>query len=234
MEENNEIQKIGYYSVIPTSILYNSELKPNQKLLYAMITSLANKEGYCYASNKYLANKLGVGANTVSGWITDLRRKNFIKVEILRNEKQEIIQRKIYINDMPYALNKGYPYTINEEEGILQKSKENNIINNTIPTHTLSKIQYKDRVFLYDYEYQYLIDEYSESKTNKAIEELSLYKKSKGVEYASDYDTIKRWVIARVEEIEIRKNKRKNQNKLKANFEQREYKEGELDYLYDN
>lgn len=76
-------------------------------------------------------------------------------------------------------------------------------------------------MFLYDYEYRNLIEEYGQVKTDKCIEELSLYKKSKGVDYASDYDTIKRWVIDRVEEREKRKSK---ENKIrKANFKQRNY-----------
>ena len=93
-----EKQNIGYYSIIPATILYNKDLKANQKILYAVITSLSNKEGYCFASNKYLADKLNVGANTVSGWITDLRRKNLVQVELIRNDKQEIIQRRIYVH----------------------------------------------------------------------------------------------------------------------------------------
>ena len=38
---------------------------------------------------------------------------------------------------------------------------------------------------------------------------LSLYKKSKGIEYKSDFATIKRWVILRVEEIEQRETRKK-------------------------
>lgn len=74
---------------------------------------------------------------------------------------------------------------------------------------------------MYDYEYENLIEKYGQVKTDKCIEELSLYKKSKGVDYASDYGTIKRWVIDRVEEREKHKSK---ENKIrKANFEQRNY-----------
>ncbi len=47
--EEKQRNKVGYYSVIPSKILYNKELKANEKLLYAMITSLACKEGYCFA-----------------------------------------------------------------------------------------------------------------------------------------------------------------------------------------
>ena len=51
MNENN---KIGYYAIIPSTILFNEKIKSNEKLLYAVITVLSNKEGYCYASNGYL------------------------------------------------------------------------------------------------------------------------------------------------------------------------------------
>lgn len=53
MDKNKEINRIGYYSVIPSTILYNKRLKPNERLLYDCITFLSNIEGFCYESNKY-------------------------------------------------------------------------------------------------------------------------------------------------------------------------------------
>ena len=82
------------------------------------------------ATNRYLAEKLKVKSNTVSSWITDLKRKGFIKVELIRNEKKQIIQRRIYLNDVPYAFYKVDPSNIKMAEDIPFKSKENNIINN--------------------------------------------------------------------------------------------------------
>ena len=128
MKENKE--SIGYYSVIPATVLYNKELKANEKLLYAIITSLACKEGYCFASNKYLAEKLDVNPKTISSWISDLRDKNFVIVELIRNENKQIIQRKIYINDSPYPLNNGYQYQSKNGQAIHQKVEDNNIRNN--------------------------------------------------------------------------------------------------------
>ena len=125
MKENQE--KVGYYSVIPATVLYNKELKANEKLLYAIITSLACKEGYCFASNKYLAEKLDVNPKTISSWISDLKNKNFIVVELIRNENNQIIQRKIYINDVPYPLNNGYQYQSKNGQAIHQNMEDNNI-----------------------------------------------------------------------------------------------------------
>ncbi len=121
---------VGYYSIIPATILYNKELKANEKLLYAIITSLACKEGYCFATNKYLAEKLDVNPKTISSWISDLSKRNFIIVEVIRNENKQIIQRKIYINDVPYPLNIGYQYQSKNGQAIHQKIEDNNIRNN--------------------------------------------------------------------------------------------------------
>ena len=146
MKENKEA--IGYYSVIPATVLYNKELKANEKLLYAIITSLACKEGYCFASNKYLAEKLDVNSKTISSWISDLRDRGFIIVKLIRNENKQIIQRRIYINDMPYSLNNGYQYQSKNGQAIHQNVEDNNIRNN-------NKINNREqRKFLSNYENQ--------------------------------------------------------------------------------
>lgn len=133
MKESQD--NVGYYSIIPATILYNKELKANEKLLYAIITSLACKEGYCFATNKYLAEKLDVNPKTISSWISDLKDRNFIIVELIRNENKQIIQRKIHINDIPYPLNNGYQYQSKNGQAIHQKVEDNNkrssIKNNT-------------------------------------------------------------------------------------------------------
>ncbi len=118
---------VGYYSIIPATILYNKELKANEKLLYAIITSLASKEGYCFATNKYLAEKLGVNPKTISSWISDLQKRKFIIVELIRNENKQIMQRRIYINDAPYPLNNGYMYQSKNGQAIHQNIEDNNI-----------------------------------------------------------------------------------------------------------
>ena len=126
MEEKQK-NKVGYYSIIPSKILYNKELKANEKLLYAMITSLACKEGYCFATNNYFAEELGVHHKTVSSWISNLRDKNYIKVEMVRKENKQIIKRKIYINDVPYPLNNGYLYQSKNGQAIHQNKEDNKI-----------------------------------------------------------------------------------------------------------
>ena len=125
----NEENKIGYYAIIPSTVLFNHELKANEKLLYAVITVLSNKEGYCYASNNYLADLFNSKPHTISNWVSHLNKLKFIHVELIRDEKNEIIQRRIYINDIPYAIKMTYPYVTKKTEGMLQKRQYNNINN---------------------------------------------------------------------------------------------------------
>lgn len=69
-------------------IRYNKNLKFGERLLFGEITALTNKEGYCYAKNKYFADLFDVSQSTISRWISHLTEINTIKVEIIRNEKK--------------------------------------------------------------------------------------------------------------------------------------------------
>ena len=126
MNEDEEI-KNNYYAVIPATVRYNKELKPAEKLLYGEVTALANKMGYCYAQNKYFAELYNVTNTTVSKWLSHLNKLGYINIEIIRNEKKEIVTRHIYINDNPYCQKRQYPYCQKEQYPIVQNDKENNI-----------------------------------------------------------------------------------------------------------
>jgi hypothetical protein len=88
--------KPNYYAIIPSEVRY-SNLKPNAKLLYGEITALSGKLGYCYATNNYFAELYDVSKNTISSWISDLKKLGFITVIVERNAKKQIIKRCIGI-----------------------------------------------------------------------------------------------------------------------------------------
>lgn len=127
----NEDNNTNYYAIIPATIRYNEKLKPNEKLLYGELTALSNKYGYCYAQNRYFANLYRVNNETVSRWLSHLQELGFIRIEIKRNEKKEIIARYIYIVDTAYCQKNQYPYCLKNQEGIDEKVKVN-IINKNI------------------------------------------------------------------------------------------------------
>ena len=78
-----------YYAIIPSDVRY-SKIPPNAKLLYGEITALCNKDGFCWASNKYFSNLYDVADGTISEWIRVLRDNGFITYEIKENNIRKI------------------------------------------------------------------------------------------------------------------------------------------------
>ena len=90
----------SYYATIPAPVRYDKELKPMEKLLYGEISSLSNKWGFCIASNNYFAKLYGVDKATVSRWIGNLEHRGYVKREDIRNEKKQVVQRRVYMKDI--------------------------------------------------------------------------------------------------------------------------------------
>jgi len=111
-----------YYAVIPASVRY-SKLKPNAKLLYGEITALSNKEGYCFATNRYFADLYGVTKNTVSLWVSQLNKLGFVSIELIKKGEQ-ITERRLGI-----IKNDATPNIINNEHNTIKINTTNNISN---------------------------------------------------------------------------------------------------------
>jgi len=124
-------EKPNYYAIIPAEVRYDTELRDKAKLLYGEITSLANKEGYCYASNKYFAELYDVSTTTISTLISELVEKGYIESEIIYKEgTKEILNRYLKIF----------------KEGYLKNFKHNNTSNIIINNN--KKEIYKERNFI--------------------------------------------------------------------------------------
>lgn len=122
-----EKEQPNYYAITPATVRYDNNLKSVEKLLYGEITALANKNGYCYAKNKYFADLYNVTSVSVSRWISHLQELGYIETEIIRNKNKEIVSRNIYIVDTPYYQKNQYPYAHKNTEGINKNVKDNNI-----------------------------------------------------------------------------------------------------------
>ena len=130
------MDKPSYFAILTADVRYDKTLKPLARLLYAEITALCNKEGYCWAGNQYFADLYEVDKNTVSGWIGQLKTRGYITVQLEYKEgTKQILHRYIRINGegihkiIDTSLQKdGYP--INE---IIEVNKTiNNTFNNTV------------------------------------------------------------------------------------------------------
>ena len=194
----------NFYSIIPADLRYDKRLKATEKIFFSEISALTNLHGYCYAGNKYFSNLYGCDIRTIIRWVANLKKFGYIKVKLIRNEQQAITERRIYLRE---SYDEGIDKIVHRGiDNSVRRGTDKNVLDNNINinniTHTRnpknSKINYADKVFLLESEYENLVSEYGADKTNKSIIELDLYKKSKGVEYTSDYDTIKRWVVTSV------------------------------------
>ena len=94
-----KMEKPNYFGILPANVRYDKNLRPMEKILYTEISSLTNKDGYCYATNSYFSKLYEVHKNTVGTWINNLEKQGYIKtVLIYKKGTKEIIERRIYIN----------------------------------------------------------------------------------------------------------------------------------------
>ena len=95
MERNFEPkQQFGLPDIgIPFEILFHPKLTNTEKILYGFIRNLAQSEKGCYASNGWLAGLMGVGTQTISNAIANLKEWEIIIIEDQDNK------RLIYINN---------------------------------------------------------------------------------------------------------------------------------------
>ena len=132
----------AYYSILTADVRYSKELSDFEKLLFSEISALTQKDGYCTASNAWLASLYGKTKETISRCISKLKKLGFIEVVEVRNDKKEVILRKVYL------LTKTSTGIDENAETLLKKTsipidknvKENNTrINNTSRNNTSIK-----------------------------------------------------------------------------------------------
>lgn len=130
------MEQPSYYTITPAPIRY-SDAPPREILMYGEITALSNKYGYCTAGNDYFARLYGKEKETVSGWITDMVKRGWIRRELIM-EGNQVKQRRLYLEPLPVPKKSegvpdknrgGYPKKI--REGTRKNLKENSTSVNT-------------------------------------------------------------------------------------------------------
>ncbi len=124
--KNNESAPKGQFIQVPFTILADKELKTSEKLLYGLIKSYAKQKGYCFATNKHLAEMLGLADNTISGLVTGLKTKGYITTkEVFSNNWSYQSQRWIYLTnkaselELPNTSHAGEP-VLKSDMGVLE------------------------------------------------------------------------------------------------------------------
>ena len=122
----------NFYAILPATVRYDNSLMYKAKLLYAEISALSNKFGFCFAGNKYFADLYGISTRQVITIIQNLEERGYIKVE--RAAKK----RKIRIFDADVVKKTSCEseenFTLEGEENFTHNNTSNNNINNNIYT----------------------------------------------------------------------------------------------------
>lgn len=126
----------NYYAIIPANVRYNKNLKPNEKLLYGEITSLCNQKGFCWASNSYFSELYNVTVQTISSWVSNLKKEGYVMVDFIYKGNTKEIEKRCISLPTPITNNLNTPYE-KTEYPITKKLKGNTTSINT-------KIEYKD------------------------------------------------------------------------------------------
>lgn len=87
----------AYFAIIPASVRYDDQIPANAKLLYGEISALLNADGVCFASNAYFADLYKVSERTITGWISALKKGNYIVVQIDKDETGQVKQRRLHL-----------------------------------------------------------------------------------------------------------------------------------------
>lgn len=121
-------QEASYYAIINARVRYDDRLTANAKLLYGEITALANKNGFCYATNSYFAELYKVTERTIIRLIKQLDDLGYISVRLTGNPTNGIAYgRRIYIDSSAAA--------IFDKETLTKMSPPDNFV-----TETLTKL----------------------------------------------------------------------------------------------
>lgn len=113
-----------YYAILTADVRYCPDLSPQEKLLFAEITALSNKDGFCIAGNPYFSKLYSLTDVTISRQIKHLEELGFIKVTYdkigAKIARRYITTINKNDNGNPVTINKNVNRTINKNV------KENN------------------------------------------------------------------------------------------------------------
>ena len=94
-ESDKTVKRSNWDSLLPAAVRYDSRLKGEAKVLYSEILLLSSQKGYCYATDKYLAESYSSSQRSINRHIASLKNLGYIKIETERKGKR-VTERRIY------------------------------------------------------------------------------------------------------------------------------------------
>lgn len=130
----------SYWAILTSSVLFDPELSSEDKILFAHISVLTKREGFCFANNSYFGSEkvMNCAKETISRRISKLEKRGHIKTQIIYAEDGKTIeQRRIYIitlgayisTPIDTEINRGTDRTINTPIDASVKDNINKALN---------------------------------------------------------------------------------------------------------
>lgn len=95
------------WAILPPPVRYDPDLAPNAKLLYAEIAAKTNILGYCWAKNRFFAEMLHLGEESVRQLVKALEQKGYITIDY-DPRRANSDRRRIYLT--AESLTGGLPF----------------------------------------------------------------------------------------------------------------------------
>ncbi len=121
----------NFFAIIPSNVRYDKRLCAHAKLLYAEISALTKREGYCWASNVFFADSFETSTRSIQTWLAELRDAGHIRTFVNTEDGNT---RKIW-------LTLAKPASLPHEENFVTPHEENF----TILSTGFKSIKKKDR-----------------------------------------------------------------------------------------
>lgn len=115
-------REAAFWCVAPACVIKAKDIGQSAKLLYVLITALQVERGYCYASNKYLAEGIGLdAARSIPRLLDELSGAGYITVKVVRDKRNTVIERRIFPAIKIPALEEetGENYTTPHDENVM-------------------------------------------------------------------------------------------------------------------
>lgn len=84
------------FCILPKFVYMDHSIPPLARILFVIVETLSHKEGYCYATNKYLGEMTGIDERSIRRLLGILENNNYIKIVLYKN-KPNNSKRRIYI-----------------------------------------------------------------------------------------------------------------------------------------
>lgn len=116
----------NYYAVLTADVRYDKQLSPQEKILYAEITALSNKEGVCFAGNKYFADLYSLTETTISHQLSHLVDAGYI---VMAYDKEGSKVKKRFITVVKNRNGEGVLLAKKSNGTVAKNRKDNNTSN---------------------------------------------------------------------------------------------------------